>query len=365
MGTSRLGGIFLFASICLGNAMPAQADSIDTLVQDEIGKFRKEQSIPGISLGLYCKDQTRFYNLGFANKATQEPVTENTIFEIASISKVFASTLLASEVVDNPIRLDEPISSYLLELPKGRDRPIDRVTFKHLATHTSSLPRDGASDRGLTNRELLEELAQWQPSSPIGTQKSYSNYGYGLLGQAVLDAYVRQSRVHVTFEKLLTMKIAEPLGMNDTYVTVPAEKRNRYAQGYGRQGRPVENYFENPVWPGGGGIRSTTSDMMKFLRANLGNSSEPSSKKLVDAMKLAQTPVTVNNEIHSALGWELRKAMQPMAIAKNGSNRGFSSFMIFVPEKQMGIVVLVNRSSTAPAQVANLIIKRLLGLGAC
>lgn len=354
--------LFAFSLVFVTSSSFAD-EPIDSLVKTTVDQFMESTRAPGVAVALYCKGP-RLYNFGRANVYSGSLVQSDTIFEIASVSKIFASTLLGWEVSQGHVRLEDPIAHYLLELPRGTRRPVDRVTLKHLATHTAGFETEGASDSGLNNFQLMEGLTNWKPIYAIGTQKSYSNFGYGLLGQTLQDMSIRFYGSALSFEQLMNHIITAPLGMKDTSVAVPSDRMLRYAQGYNRKLAAAPRYLDHPVWPGGGGIRSTAADMMKFLEANLGITDAGAPLPLIHAMQVAQTPVHVGDSIVSALGWDVHPYGNQL-ITKNGSNKGFSSFIAFQPEARVGIVILVNRSASAPQEAAIQILRSLIESRSC
>jgi beta-lactamase class C len=337
----------------------AVPENLERWVRMRVRNYMNQNEVPGAAVALYCRGKSSIYSFD---------VNENSIFELASISKVFASSLLAREVAQGNIHLDDSISKFLRELPPrdGRARAVDQITLKHLATHTASLPRGGASDMGMSNRELMKMLSQWEAPYPIGTQKSYSNFGFGLLSQVLEDSSLKTYGEAMSFETMLRNRILKPLQMRDTMVSVPEGKRNRYLTGTTRNGNSAPHYSDHPVWAGGGGLRSTIVDMSRFLEANLGVAG---SSELVQALQLAQTQVEISSDISAALGWDVHPIQEvpgrPQLVSKNGSNQGFSTFMAFVPTRKMGMVLLTNKSAANPGKVIKQMIQKLLRDGDC
>jgi beta-lactamase class C len=96
----------------------------------------------GVAVALRIEGRTLFFNYGWADRANKRPITTDTLFNLASLRKVFEATLLAQAVGDGELRLDDPVAKYVTELDRGGD--IGRVTLRQLATHTSGLllPQD-------------------------------------------------------------------------------------------------------------------------------------------------------------------------------------------------------------------------------
>ena len=137
--------LFLLVSLFIGQIATLRAFELQThdstkIVEDEVRDVMTKTGSPGVAVALFDGKRGYTLNFGYANQETQAPITENTIFEIASITKVFTTTALAWEVLKGKMNLNDPITNYLpIQNIKG---DIDKVRLVDLATHTGSLPRD-------------------------------------------------------------------------------------------------------------------------------------------------------------------------------------------------------------------------------
>ena len=332
--------LFLCNALSAFSVPPYTASyKLSSLIVPQIEEFMRKTHIPGIALGVYYKGRPYFFNFGFADEDLRTFVTRNTIFEIGSITKSFTATLLALAVQGGSMKLNDPLVRYI-PLLQHFPGPFHAITLEQLATHTAGLsrmPRPALRQRGrkkLTRPVVIRSLLRWHPKFFPGTSISYSNWGFALLGFAL------ENRMGMPYGKLLQKEIIQPLGMSSTFLQVPPFLANRYAQGYRRNRVPAYRWPLNGM-NAGGGLRSTTSDLMKFLMANLGlHGSQP----LIQAMKLAQKGFfKVKPYKVQGLSWSRTTKEGFTLIAKNGGVAGFSSYMAFIPEKQMGLVFLSNK----------------------
>ncbi|MER7752321.1 serine hydrolase domain-containing protein [Kitasatospora sp. NPDC097643] len=286
----------------------------------------------------------------------------HTVFEIGSVTKVFTSLVLARLTLDGSTRLDEPLAEVLADArPGGAVVPARggrAITLQHLATHTSGLPR---LPRGVlvpallgpnradpyarcTAEYVLGGLARTRLRAVPGRSFRYSNLGAGLLGLALAH------RAGTGYQELVGREICEPLGLVDTGVRSDAEQSARLAHGHTPGGRPVP-YWELADLSGMGGLRSTAADLAIFLRAQLAAEREPGAP-LTPAITLTrETRHRVNPFAWMHLGW-LGRRLSPqqgghLQIWHNGGTGGFRSFVAFDPEKQVGVVALVNTRRSA------------------
>ena len=111
----------------------------DQVVSEQVQAILPANSIGGAAVTIRINGQTLFFNYGVADLAKNLAVTPNSIFNLASVGKLFAATLLAQSVTQGELRLDDPVAKFVPELAQGTD--IRRVTLGQLASHTSGLPR--------------------------------------------------------------------------------------------------------------------------------------------------------------------------------------------------------------------------------
>lgn len=322
-------------------------------IPGRIERWMHLHHIPGASIALIYEDETYLYNFGFANQALEKPVTSDTIFALASITKVFTSTALAYEVLMKKMALTDPITQYVPELSQSKSA-ISQVKLIDLATHTSSLPRIPPKlGKQHKSHALISFLNQWSPSYSIGTKYVYSNLAFALLGYALMKAENEES-----YEEMIHKIITTPLQMNSTYVHLPAGLIQNRAQGYNKKGA-VEHIPSIYPWPGGGGLKSSSRDMLKFLKANL-DLEGPTD--LTKAMQFAQKEFfKVKAHLAMGLGWQRYNPKKDLLIIeKNGGLKGFSSYIGFIPEQKLGIVILANKSKTKITHLGREILLSLL-----
>lgn len=269
----------------------------------------------------------------------------NTLFEIGSVSKVFTSLLLAEAVIDRQVTLDTPVAALLpkTKLPAGKRA----ITLLDLATHTSGLPRmpdnmhpaDAENPYAdYTTDQLFAFLGDVTLAREPGEKYEYSNLGAALLGQALAR------RGKADWPTLVATRITRPLAMASTMVALGDEARARFAQGYDADGEPAKPW-DLPVFAGAGALRSTASDLVTFVKAELAASKKPTTR-LDRAMALTQKPQRDTEggpEGKIGLAWHIKP---DGLIWHNGQTGGFHSFVGFDPLRHLGVVVLA--SGAAP-----------------
>ncbi|QLQ10822.1 MAG: beta-lactamase family protein [Nocardioidaceae bacterium] len=273
----------------------------------------------------------------FAGAGESSP-DERSLFEIGSISKVFTALVLADEVIRGNLSLDQPVRELLPPETVLPSRGGTEITLAHLATHTSGLPRMPL--KGLrpwlgflgghnpyapvTPDVLLDRLAGTKLSRTPGTGKiAYSNFGFGLLGLALVNATGA-----LDYEQLIVDRVCKPLGLTDTAVHVGDI---RLLPGHRRRGS-ADPWLLTGI-AGAGALRSCAADLITFLAAQL----DPDSTPLGEAIRLTHAEQVPG----IGLGWML--ATKPnLLIWHNGGTGGYRCFAGFLPEKDIAVVVLAN-----------------------
>ncbi|AWH95051.1 hypothetical protein A6048_05670 [Dietzia psychralcaliphila] len=275
----------------------------------------------------------------------------DTLFEIGSITKTFTALLLADGVIRGDWRLDTPVRELL---PAGVEVPSRDgvgITLQHLATHTSGLPRSpvhlglrenaaylrkGADPYAeLTEDGVLQGLRDARLKRVPGHGRpKYSNLGFGLLGTAMTTA------TGVTYGTLVRDRVCGPLGMMDTVVDaqMTTDQRRRTAVGFRSRRRTAE------PWPlaglaGAGALRSTASDMVRFLAAQV----NPASAELGDAIRLTHATPPGGPE-QMGLGWH---RAGDRTLWHNGGTGGFRSIAIMGQDSGTVVLALVNQNRGA------------------
>jgi len=297
----------------------------------------------GLVIGVLDHGERRIFAYGTAHP--------NSIFEIGSTTKTFTGFILAQMVVQKKVSLNEPVRALL---PAGfAGQPgAHEITLLDLATQHSGLPRmpDNFKPKNQSNpfadydaRHLSEFLTRHGLAKPSQAKFLYSNIGFGLLG------YALSQRAGVSYAQLVQTEITGPLQLPDTVVTLSPTQRARLIQGFdGSFNRAGSWDFD--AFVGAGGLKSTASDMLIYLDANL--RAEKYAAHALPRSPAATLPAAMaedhqfraNTDVvgqEIALAWvEDRGAHY---LWHNGGTGGYSSFASFNPDQDWAVVVLYNR----------------------
>ncbi|MCZ6689129.1 MAG: serine hydrolase [Planctomycetota bacterium] len=310
---------------------------------DDLAKPLLEQDgIVGFVVGLVHAGDPEVYGFGRTSKESDRAPSGETVYEIGSITKVFTAIILAEMARRELVDLNDPVKGLL---PAGVKIPIlgeKEITLLHLSTHTSGLPRMPSNFRPKDGRnpyadygaeQLYDYLLTSELNNEPGEKYSYSNLGVGLLGHAL------SLRAEKPYEELVVEWIARPLGMARTSITLSEEMRESLAPAHSARGMPVSNWDLN-VFAAAGGIRSTTNDLIRFIRAQINLSPE----ELAPAFLATHQGRFPRRGGEIGLGWHLqgKAGERKRLLLHNGQTGGYHGFVGFDPEMKVGVVVLAN-----------------------
>ncbi|HCV66305.1 MULTISPECIES: class C beta-lactamase [Serratia] len=353
---NRLAAALLAAMILPAGHAADKAD-IDAIIQPLMQKY----GVPGMAIAVSVDGKQQFYHYGVASKQTGKPITNQTLFEIGSLSKTFTATLAAYAQNEGKLSFAEPASHYLPEL---RGSAFDHVSLLNLATHTSGLPLF-VPDQVTNDAQLMAYYRQWQPTHAVGSYRVYSNLGVGMLGM------ITAKSLNQPFAQAMETQLLPGLGMNHSYVNVPAGQMENYAQGYNKQDQPVR-VTPGPLDAEAYGIKSNAQDLIRYLEANMQVAKV--GDKWRKALAATHTGYFQAGVFTQDLMWE--SYAYPVALAKltegnnagmimngtpattitpplqqqtaawfnkTGSTGGFSTYAVFIPSQKIAVVMLANK----------------------
>jgi len=310
---------------------------------DAIFEDVNKQRHPGAAL-LVVDGGHRLYRkcYGTADLETGRPITADTSFYLASISKQFTAMAIMMLAEKGKLSFDDRLVTYLPQFPSWGDE----VTLRQLLHHTSGLPqffRLFASDEfdGLTSEAMLDRvMSSSGPDFPAGTKFDYSGTGYVVL--AMIAAIVSGQ----SFAEFLKTKVFDPLGMEHTVVyDASRPMRHKLAQAYMEENGQFRRW-DCPLLPvGDGGIFSTLNDL--FLWDQALNTERLVSKA---ALEQAFTPGTTSNgtSVDYGFGWYTNVVPGRRHVAHGGTLGAYSNFIVRFLDNQRTVIVLTNRGPVEP-----------------
>ena len=297
----------------------------------------------GLVIGVVRGDRVFIKGFGKKSKESTEAPDAQTLFELASIGKVFTTS--ATQILSDrgEISFDDSIDKYLNPKVKICEKA-KNITLRQLATHTSGLPsfpesfvpkiKDELNPyKDLTIRDLYDYLETCENLGEVGSF-DYSNLGMGVLG------HILELKTGKPYETIVKDEIINPLEMKNTTITLSAEQRKLLAQGYNELGNP------NPVWEdavltGAGSFLSNAEDMTKFIHANFDVSRSEISGSLLKTHEK-------QSGVETGLGWHYYSKFfailtdEEDVIWHNGGAGGYASFIAINKKTKSVVIILYN-----------------------
>ncbi|WP_313620761.1 D-alanyl-D-alanine-carboxypeptidase/endopeptidase AmpH [Pantoea septica] len=327
----------------------------------------------GMALVAIDGNQRVFASFGETRPGNNVRPQNDSLIRIASLSKLLTSEVMVKMAERGQIRLDDPLSKYAPaggRVPSYAGQPIRLI---NLSTHTSGLPREqpgGKPHRPVFVWPTRSDRWQWLAGAKLkaapGTDASYSNLGYDLLGDALARA------AGMPYPALLQQLITRPLGMKDTTFTPSPEQCDRLMVAE-KGASPCNNTL---AAIGSGGVYSTPDDMGRWMQQFLDSAISPRSPQ-VDRM---QTLIYRRDQLAKVegmdvpgradaigMGWVYMgpKNGRPGIIQKTGGGGGFITYMAMVPQHNVGVFVVITRSPltrfTAMSDGVNDMLAELVG----
>ncbi len=361
----------------LKSAMP----EVDRLLRT----YATDNKIPGMVWGVVIDGKLEHTGtFGVRDRSTNAPVTVDTAFRIASMTKSFTALAILKLRDQGKLSLEDPVSKWIpefsrMELPT-RDTPPLRI--RQLMSHSAGFPEDnpwGDQQLSATDAMLDQWLRKGIPfSTAPGTRYEYSNYAFGLLGRIVTKAS------SVDYETYMRKEILSKLGMDHTTYEFSSVEASRRAVGY--RLKPDGTYGEEPPLPHGvfgamGGLLTTANDMGRYLAFHLAAwpprddaDAGPVNRASVREMAHLWTPANLTASYskgvlkaqESGYGFGLRVSSDcrfEHIAAHGGGLPGFGSYMIWLPDYGVGMFAMATLTYSGPAAALNQAWDALLATG--
>ncbi|MCD4523963.1 serine hydrolase [Nocardioides sp. cx-173] len=319
-----------------------------------LGELAERHHVPGAQLGILrlspqTHDELVTASYGVLNVETQVPTTDDSLFQIGSISKVWTATVAMQLVDEGLLELDAPIVEVLPELRLTDPDVTKTVTLRHLLNHTSGIDGDVFTDTGRGD-DCLEKyvglLADAGQNHPLGATWSYCNSGYSLVGRLI------EKVTGSTWDQAMRERLFTPLGLTRT-ITLPEEALlHGAATGHlEHEGEPMVA----PVWQlprslgPAGLITATAADVLAFARLHLEGGVAADGTRLLSeesAAAMAAHEVDLPDRLvlgdSWGLGWIRFGWGEDRLIGHDGNTIGQGAFLRILPEQGLAVTLLTN-----------------------
>ena len=353
-GAAALGA----ARPALGTARPAILDAFDldaTQQEDprfaEIGRFiaarMAEYRIPGVAFGLSKNGAAMVRGFGLTNLDNPQPVSGDTVFPIASISKTTVATAMMRLVERARVDVEAPVREYLSDFRLGDESAAREVRIWHLLTHTPGWEGQvGTPDRGdRTLEDFTAGLRDLPQLARPGEVWSYNNAGFGVAGR-VLEVVTDSS-----ISDALSDLVFDPLGLTHAFTRTGTAMTHRFAAGHReRDGRTeVIRPFQLPANVPAGGAAMSMSSLIRYARFHLGDGRSADGERILERTTLEgmrNTRIRKNSTTDEmGLGWHLRRLDGVLTASHGGTLGGHCLHVQIVPERDLAFGIQTNHNA--------------------
>ncbi|MCB0065485.1 MAG: serine hydrolase [Caldilineaceae bacterium] len=311
---------------------------------------------PGLSVGIvYDQELVWSHGFGYANTDDKTPTSPQTLYRIASITKLFTSTAIMQLRDAGLLQLDDPVQKHLpwfsIQNPHA-DTPV--VTIRHLLTHAAGLPREAAFPYWSTNEfpnlaEVQEALPNQELAIPTASDWKYSNLGLTLAGEIVATVSGKP------YTSYIEENILQPLGMENTFVeTVPADHA-LLATGYGRRlpdgTRAVSPHTDCGAISPAANMASNVEDLAKFAMLQFRSGPREGAQILAGSSLREMHRVQWLNDDWSAgrgIGFYVWRFENRTLVGHGGALQGYRTDLQVAPADKVGVIVLTNADDGQP-----------------
>lgn len=329
-----LAALVLVSSFSLGQDLTTKIDSIIK------NSYQKNPNV-GISVGFINNNQEYYTSYGKLGKESKIDIDKNSLFEIASITKILTSDLIAQAAIENKFKIDDYIDGYLPKEYVLQKNLKNKIKISDLASHQSGLPdidfgklielNPQQPVSSVTEKTLTDLINNCSELKDYGKYR-YSTIGYTLLGQILEKVY------HKSYDEIITEKIIMPLKMKNTF-TKDFNVKN-ITQGYNPEGGTQEFFKWNVTAPAGL-IKSNASDMIKYLKAVLDKNTSVGKAAIITEKVFYK-----DEKRELGLGTNIMTDEKNTLYQKSGDSMGQSSIICYDSTKKWGIIILLNQRNS-------------------
>jgi beta-lactamase class C len=354
---------------------PARVKKALADYQQWLDRLAKRNAVAGLATAVVIDGKVVYEGtVGYADASTRQPITPDTVFRLASLSKAFATAITGLLVDDGKLDWDTKLIDVLPYFKLKDMQAASQATVSDILGQRIGLPRntyDNMLESDTSYEELVRKLDEVNMICGVGQCYGYQNVAFSMIGDVVL------SRTGDFFYHQVDKRIFYPLGMTTaSYGRAALESSKSWARPHRATSRgwvpfdPNEIYYR--VAPAAG-VNASLRDMEKWLVAQMGDRPDVLSPALLDTLHApgVATPSELRatewrrgrlTDAHYALGWRVYKYGGETLIYHAGAVAGYRTMIGFFPKYNAGVVTLWNSTGPTPSGLMPMVFDELLGL---
>ena len=315
------------------------------LLDEFINKMVKKTGVPGVAVGIYHNGQTITAGYGVTNVEHPLPVTDETLFQIGSITKTYTGTAIMRLVEMGKLDLDAKVRTYIPDFKVSDETASAEATIRNLLTHTAGWEGDVFIDTGSGDDVLaryVTNMAELKQIAPLGTVLSYCNSGFAVAG------YIIELVTGKNYQEAMKELVLDPLGLSGSYLEPGDVMTHRFASGHNvtPEGAVIlRPWYLTPSTYPAGGIACHVKDLLRYGRFQLGDGRINDDTRLLssESMALMKSPqITIWGDYKMCITWPIRDINGVHVFSHGGGTLGQISILQLVPERNFALAVLTN-----------------------
>ena len=310
-------------------------------IAERVQTWRGELGVPGVTFGVHIGGQTYSGGSGVTSVENPLPVTDETIFQIGSITKTVTATLLLRLAEQGALELDARLRAYLPTF-RVRDASVaERVTIRHLLTHVAGWTGDVFTDTGNGDdaaAQYVAGMAQFKQVAPLGKLFSYNNAAFVVAGRII------EVLTDMSYEQAVKELIFEPLGMARSFFFPHEAMLRRFAVGHqtGKGGPKVLSPWAIPRgMNAAGGISCHIQDLLRYGVYHLGAGPPLLSRESLAEMRRPQIQ-SLPSIGHCGLAWMISDYAGETALWHTGGTNGQDALLVVMPQLGLALGSMAN-----------------------
>ena len=324
--------------------MSAYEQQIEKL-KESVESWRVELEVPGLTYGVFIDGEAHSTGAGVTSVENPLPVTDETLFQIGSVTKTVTATAMMRLVDQGKLDLDAPVRNYLPDFRVADSVTSEQVRVRQLLTHVAGWTGDVFIDNGNGDdaaQKYVEGMATFRQLAPLGTVFSYNNASF-CVAACVIEVLTERP-----FEEAITNLIFEPLGMERSFFFPHQVMLHRFAVGHqaGSQDSDQESRILSP-WAiprgmnGAGGISCHIGDLLRYGAYHLGQGPPLLRSETLQQMHIPHA--AINSYMGSVgLSWIISSYDGRSVLWHGGGTNGQNSVLALVPDRRLALGMMTN-----------------------
>lgn len=340
---------------------------IESAIEKAGNTLLKDKDIRSVSIALYSSGSSFSAHFGSLEQGKENPPNNQSIYEIASVTKTMVGYAMAKAVIAGKIGLEDDIRTYLDGEYSNLEFGGNPIRIKHLLSHTSGLPgflpeklngvfelynpdvpfEFKALEQSVSKQDFFDALKTVSIAQESGSVYSYSNAGTELIG------FILESVYQKPLDAILKEILFSPANMSNSGIAMNPDWQAHLVKGYWMKNQQHSPYFANTLWAAGAGVKTNTEDMLAYMTFLMGAD---------DPLVAESRQQLYHNSKLLRIGyfWRIWKDKYGTSYNHHGGSSGMQNWLFLFPKYDLAIWVATNHSGPKTPGKLSKTVKRIL-----